>query len=373
MKKILHIPNFYHPHIGGIEDVCYQMVGGLQGAFNQKVICFNDEKNTTLDVVGGVEVVRCGVWKKIFSQSISFKYFSELKKLLNQFNPDFIHLHLPNPLVSLLVLNLIPKGTKLIIHWHSDIIEPKQQPVYLFYKYFEKKLLSRADTIIVTSPNYLEYSKPLSKFKNKTVVIQNTINTTKLIKQEGDDLEIKRIQDAYNKKIIFAFGRHVTYKGYEYLVKSLDYVKEDCVVVLAGQGKLTNKLKKLAHDKRVKIDFIGRITDTQLRQYFYASTVFAFPSITKNEAFGLGLAEAQFCGLPALTFTIKGSGVNWVCIHNETGLEAENRNVLGYASNIDKLLGDSGLRTTLGSNAKKRVEDMFVWSKVIEKVVALYQ
>ena len=48
-----------------------------------------------------------------------------------------------------------------------------------------------------------------------------------------------------------------------------------------------------------------------------------FPSITKNEAFGVVLAEAMYCYTPAITFTIEGSGVNWVNLHQVTGLEME--------------------------------------------------
>lgn len=372
MKKILHIPNFYHPHIGGIEDVCQQIVVGLQNDFDQKIICFNDTKKTEIDFVDGVEVIRCGVWKKFFSQAISFGYYSALRKVISSFKPDFIHIHLPNPFVSMLLLCVIPKDTKLIIHWHSDITEPKQQVFYLFYKHFENNILARAHSIVATSPNYTEYSTPLSNFKNKTVVIQNTINTKKLIKKDGDELVVSKIKTKYNKKIIFTFGRHVEYKGYEYLLRAADYLNEDCVIVLAGQGKLTKKLKNLASGKKVLIDFVGRVNDDQLRQYLFASDIFAFPSITKNEAFGLGLAEAQFCGLPGVTFTIAGSGVNWVCLHTVTGLEAENKNIIQYAKNIDILLRDDGLRKTLGRQAKERVMDMFCWDVVVDKIKTIY-
>lgn len=374
MKKILHIPNYYPPHVGGIEDVCYQIVTGLKGSFDQKVICFNDKKNTEIGEYEGVEIIRSGVWKKIFSQSISFKYYKELKRVIEEYNPDFIHLHLPNPFVSILLMKLLPENTKLILHWHSDIIELKQQLIYFFYRYFEKKILKRAYKIITTSPNYLEHSKPLRNFKNKGVVIANSIDYKKLLKKEDDDEEIRKIKEKYNnKKIIFAFGRHVKYKGYEYLIDAAPFISSEAVLVIAGKGELTDKLKERAKDKEKEIYFSGRISDDELRWYLYASDIFAFPSITKNEAFGLALAEALYTGLPAVTFTIQGSGVNWVSINEETGLEAKNRDSKGYAENINRLLGDDELRFTLGQNARQRVEDTFVWDKIQDKVFDLYR
>lgn len=41
----------------------------------------------------------------------------------------------------------------------------------------------------------------------------------------------------------------------------------------------------------------------------------------------LALAEAMYYEKPAVTFTIPGSGVNYVCLNSENGIEVENRNV----------------------------------------------
>ena len=48
MKKILHIPNYYKPHIGGIEQTCHDIVEALAGEYEQKVICFSEDKNTKI-------------------------------------------------------------------------------------------------------------------------------------------------------------------------------------------------------------------------------------------------------------------------------------------------------------------------------------
>ena len=85
--------------------------------------------------------------------------------------------------------------------------------------------------------------------------------------------------------------------------------------------------------------FVGRLSDEDLKLYHYAAFVFAFPSITKNEAFGVALAEAMYCGTPAVTFTIPGSGVNWVPPNGETGIEVPNGDDKAYAKAIDTLLG----------------------------------
>jgi Glycosyltransferase len=367
--KVLHIPNYYPPHIGGIEDVCYNVVTAMPD-YNHRVMCFHDQKATCKDEVEGVPVVRAGVVKKLFSQSISFSYYKELKKLFKEFNPDIVHFHTPNPLGSVYLLSLLPKKTKLIIHWHSDIIE--QDLLYTFYRPIEKKLLKRADKILMTSPTYLTGSPALNPWKDKLDVIPNTINTAKLDKQDGDDAGIARIKQLYpGKKIIFTFGRHVPYKGLRYLIEAAPLLNDDAVVVIAGKGPLTGKLKEMAAPVP-NVHFIGRVSNDDLRYYLHASDIFAFPSITRNEAFGLALAEAMYCGLPAVTYTIAHSGVNYVSIDKETGIEVENRNVQQLADAFNKLLDDEELREELSSNAVQRVNENFVNEAIKGKLDTIY-
>ena len=45
----------------------------------------------------------------------------------------------------------------------------------------------------------------------------------------------------------------------------------------------------------------------------------------------------MYCQLPAITFTIDGSGVNWVSLNSETGIEVSNSNALEFGNAIEKL------------------------------------
>ncbi|MDR1764359.1 MAG: glycosyltransferase [Dysgonamonadaceae bacterium] len=368
MKKILHISNYYPPHIGGIEDVCHSIVAGMSG-YEHCVICFNDKPFTERGLYEGVEVVRCGVWKKLFSQSISFSFFRELRNILRDFKPDIVHFHTPNPLSSVYLLALLPKNAKLIVHWHSDIVA--QGLLHFFYAPFEACLLNRADKILITSPTYLSGSKPLRKYHSKITVIPNTVDAKKLDKRPEDAQNISKIKELCgNRKIVFTFGRHVPYKGLQYLVDSLGALSKDAVVVIAGVGALTGKLK--AGSSIYPVLFPGRLSEEDLRAWLYAADVFAFPSVTRNEAFGIALAEAMYCGLPAVTFTIPDSGVNWVCIDGEDCIESENGNSSALAAAINRLLDDDELRLRLGKNASERVRQNFVIESITGELRKIY-
>ena len=370
-KKILHIPNYYPPHIGGIEDVCRSIVTVLP-EFEHQVICFHDQKQTLKEIVEGILVTRCGVWEKLFSQSVSFSFYKELKKAIKTFDPDMVHFHTPNPLSSVYLLLLLPKKTELIVHWHSDIIE--QDFLYGFYRPIENRLLKRANKIVATAPTYLSGSKPLQSRPDTIRIIPNTVNESKLQKQNEDEKAIAEIKQLYDgKKIIFTFGRHVPYKGLKYLIEAAPLISdEEAVIVIAGEGPLSNSLKESAKNLP-NIYFIGRLEENILRGYLYAADIFVFPSITRNEAFGIALAEAMYCGLPAVTFTIPNSGVNWLCPDKETGLEAENGNVQLFAGAINTLLKDDILRRRLGANAHNRIKEFFVSEAIKGSLLDLYE
>lgn len=353
--RILHISKYYHPYLGGVENICKYLVERMP-QHKMAVVCFNDKCKDIIDEVNGIKVYRVATWINIARQALSLSYFPMLHKAIKEFQPDVIHFHWANPYPAAVLLTMIPKQIKLIVHWHMDII--KQARIYPLIKPFEKALLKRANLIVVTSPQYRDASLPLQPFKNKVRILPNAIDEDNFILQHGDQDKIDTIKKKYkNKKIVFFIGRHIQYKGLPYLIEAEKHVHSDCVFIIAGAGPLTAELKKQCNSKRVH--FVGRLNDDELRWHHYAASVFAFPSITKNEAFGVALAEAMYCGTPAVTFTIPGSGVNWVSPNDETGIEVKNGDAIAYAAAIDKLLNNDELNLKYSQTGMKRVKENF--------------
>lgn len=163
-EKVLHISKYYYPYLGGTESVCQDIVEGLK-EYDNRVICFNDSNQTICSEINGIQVLRIGCFMKVASQSFSFLYYSYLKRNIQSWQPDIIHFHHPNPFVAFLLIRLIPASTKLIVHWHLDIT--KQKYIYPLVRGNERKLLERADSIIVTSSKYRDASLPLKPFYRK--------------------------------------------------------------------------------------------------------------------------------------------------------------------------------------------------------------
>ncbi len=383
MIKVLQIVNYFYPKIGGIEQVAKDISEVLlkhNEMYEQKIICFNEDaqndgivckRNKTVhDMVNGVEVIRCGCFTKMFSQSMSFIFGSELKKVMDEFKPDIVFFHYPNPFQAKFLLRYKKRNFKLIVYWHLDITRQKILGKLFHFQTFA--LLNRADKVVATSYTYIKGSPYLSKFENKCTVIPCCINPKVADENVDNVAKVNEIKSKYeNKTICFALGRHIPYKGFDFLIQASRYLDDGFKILIGGKGPLTNKLINKAENDR-KIEFLGRVSDGDLPAYYKACDIFCFPSITKNEAFGIALAEAMYFGKPAVTFTIPGSGVNYVSLDGVTGIECPNRDVKAYAEALRKLADNQELRDEYGKNARDRVIENFMFDKFEKNICALF-
>ena len=367
MKRILHISKYYYPFSGGTEQIARDCVNALKDEYEQKVIAFNDGKDDVNDYVDDIEVIRCGCFAKISAQSLSISYKKRLHNVIKTFKPDIVIFHYPNPFVAHFILKELKNNNiKFILYWHLDIV--RQKLLRVFFKPQNRKLLKRADKVIATSPNYIEGSEWLQSVKEKCVVIPNCINEERMkITPEIEEKAQKIRKENEDKTICVAVGRHTEYKGFTYLIQASKLLDDKFKIFITGTGELTENLKKEAANDS-KITFTGRIEDEDLKAYILACDIFCFPSITKNEAFGVALAEAMYYGKPAVTFNIPGSGVNYVSLNGVTGIEVENRNVEAYANAIRNVSTNKELKVKYGQAGRKRVMNIFLSSQFCENI-----
>ncbi len=372
--RILHISKYYFPYMGGVENICKYLVERMPQHVIS-VVCFNSRRKNAVDEVNGHRVYRAGTFINIARQALSFSYRSGLQWAILVEKPDVIHFHWANPFPAVLLRMVMPKDVKLVLHWHMDIV--RQWYLHWAVQLWEKWIIRRADCIVVTSPQYRDGSEPLQKVKEKIRIVPNAIDEKLLELRTGDKERIQEIRALYNgKPVVFFMGRHTKYKGLPHLIEADRYMKSDCVIVIGGNGPLTKGLKALVKKRKsARVHFVGRLSDDDLRCYLYAASVFAFPSVTKNEAFGVALAEAMYCYTPAVTFTIEGSGVNWVNLNGVTGIEVSQKGNLNqvYAEALDKLVMDTDLQKKYSMAAHKRIAENFLTRHMVDAMEKVYQ
>jgi len=375
--KVLHISKYYYPFSGGTEQIARDAVLALKevSGCEQLIFAFDHgtpkESKDSRDSVDGVDVIRCKCFAKISSQSISTTYGKRLKATIEEFKPDVVILHYPNPFGTHYLLKLLKKHPeiKLVTYWHLDIV--KQKILKLFFNGQNRKLIERSSKIIATSPNYVKGSPWLSSAPDKCVVVPNCIDENRLViddevRQKAEELKAEN----EGKIVCLGVGRHVEYKGFKHLIEASKLLDDNFVIGITGKGPLTDELKaQAAGDDKFK--FLGLVSDVELRARLMTCDIFCFPSVTKNEAFGLALAEGMYFGHPAVTFTIEGSGVNYVSINGVTGIECPNGDSKAYAEALKTLANDPELRAKYGEAARARVVENFTFEMFKKNIIDL--
>ena len=267
--KILQIGKYFYPVKGGMENYLYEITNSLKNMYDLSVLVFNIKNTTETEYVNGIKVIRAARLCNLFSTPLS----TAMLKYIKEFNGDIIHLHLPNPVASMLYLKAKSKA-KLVVSYQYDIT--KQKILGILYYPFLHMVLRKADKIIVTAENNLIYSPTLKKYATKCVVIPPGINSKKFEITEEVISQAQEIRKKYPGKIVLFVGRLTYYKGVQYLIQASK--NQDFTVLLIGSGDEEQNLRKLAKDS-LNIHFLTDIED--LRPYYYASDVFVLPSIAR--------------------------------------------------------------------------------------------
>lgn len=365
--SVLQIGRYFPPHIGGTENVMRDLTEGLnKEGIKCDVLCCNDTNKYEETELPGYKVMRTKTNWKVGSIAISFQQIMKLKSIWR--NYDIIHLHHPAPMATLAVL-LINPSCKVVVYWHSDIV--RQKILLLFFKPFQNLLLKLSSAVVATNPKYITGSNALQKYPLKTTYIP--IGISPLTPLGPADLALLKSKYA-EKKIIFSLGRLVEYKGFKYLVDAATHLPPDYLILIGGEGRLRPALQKQIAENSLedKVKLLGKLSDNELAGYYNICDLFCLPSISKNEAFGLVLAEAMSFSKPIVATNIPGSGVPWVNEHEVTGLNVEVENAVELANSIKMILSNPALARKYGEAAFRRYSDIFKKESMTNSFIKLY-
>jgi glycosyltransferase involved in cell wall biosynthesis len=313
------------------------------------------------ETVGGVPVTRIGTRLRLAYASFG----PGMAKAIRAADADVVHFHHPNPPAVLSYFAARPRG-RLVVTYHSDIV--RQRVLGPLFSPLLHRFLARADAIVASSPDYAASSPVLRRHAARVRVIPFGIDAEEL--GAVDAAEVAAVRARHGPRIVFAAGRLVYYKGFEYLVRAMRRV--DAHLLIAGDGPLLGELRRVAAeaDVEARVTLLGRVPD--LRPLYHAADVFALPSVARSEAFGIVQLEAMACGVPVVN-TALDTGVPFVSPHGVTGLTVPPADSGALAAALARLLGDSALRARMGSEGRARVAGELGAGLMARRTLALYR
>lgn len=376
--KPLHIGKFFPPPYAGVEGHVDTLLRCLSPEAQPTLLAAESPvksmRVTSKHLPYAIEVANTygRFASAMVSPGVVAKSFWHLKNGLS----NILHIHAPNPWGDFSGL-LAPKNLPIVISWHSDII--RQKKLMLLYRHVQKAVLKRVDRILLPTPMHFQGSAQLQIeelcLDKKFRIVPYGIDFS-VFDQDRKALPITEIIKNFSlhRPVLLSVGRHVSYKGYEHLLKAMSLTKSDVCLVLVGSGPLTEKLINISRQYNIqdKVLFVGSIDLDSLIEAYRCCDVFTLPSIVRAEAFGIASVEAMYCGKPTIVCDL-GNGVNFVNQHGFTSLVVPPQDAKELATAIDLLINDASLRVRMGVEAKKWVESQFNLEAMKQGMLSLYR
>ena len=271
---------------GGIGTYLESLLPYFIKSFECLLLIYPDQKECLPDCTASCQIIETDI--KTFSLKELFLFPASLKKIIN--SCDIFY----SPYCNVPCGIKIPVFTTIHDIVFLDIPELSSRAGILIRKFFYQRAINKSKAIFTVSQFSADRIKAKLKIKNKPLIV--TYNSV----PEHFSLEnpAKIVKD---NSIIYV-GNIKKHKGLSYLLEAFEICKTnglDCKLVIIGNAENfrsgdTEIAKRLSSADEEDICFTGRISDSELQDYYQKAKLLVQPSL--YEGFGMPPLEALYLG-----------------------------------------------------------------------------
>ncbi len=365
--RVLHAYKIYRPDIEGGIPAIMSTLAQDHATNGHRIICARERGCGRRVLVDGVPVHAVTSLGTKLSTPMAPGYIPAFISRARK--ADIVIHHAPFPLTDAAVVLGLPADVGLIVYWHAEIV--RYGAMLKLLSPLIRRALARADRILVSNEAIVERSAFLQPHVAKCVAVPYGIDlaywrTT----QEDDRAEIEALRRQH-PRLIVSLGRLVAYKGFDVLVKAMKDVDGHALII--GEGPLRAELSRSVAELGItdRVSFTGRLERKRIRQIMHAARIFAFPSVSEAEAFGIVQVEAMATGLPVVNTSLPTT-VPIVARHEREALTVPPCNPTAFAKALNRLLDDPSLAEELGQAGKVRAFAEYEQTVFQQRLAAIY-
>lgn len=267
----------------------------------------NEEKIFDADNVYKIDFARSP-----FRIDKHLKAFFQLKKILKNNHYDIIHTHTPvgSVITRLAARKARKSGTKVVYTSHGFHFYKGAPKKYWFIFYPVEKYCARFTDLLITI-NEEDYACAKKNFHTHVELLNGVgVDASKIDSKisESQKKQIRKEIGLKNSDFAIAYTAEFTpSKNHRFLFDSLHETLLDnpsIKIILLGKGELMSKMKTYAKELKIskQVIFLGYRSDV----YRVLQSCDLAVSPSSREGLGLGVIEAQLCGLPILIANNRG-------------------------------------------------------------------
>ncbi|MGQ0764264.1 MAG: glycosyltransferase family 4 protein [Gemmatimonadota bacterium] len=285
-----------------------------------------------------------------------------VKKALEVFKPDIIHVH--DPLApSTSMLAVIHRTAPVVATFHS----------YFARDHFEGRVYTAIAPLL----------RPVWRRVDRRIAVSEAARISVCSRMGPADVEIvpngadvEAFGDAQpadlpaGRKLLFV-GRLEPRKGFPVAVRAFALLAArypDLRLVVVGAGEQAGAVNELTPAIRSRVHMLGKVPNETLATFHRAADVFISPA-TGSESFGIVLVEAMAAALPLVASDIPG--YREVVRHNREGLLVKPSDPAALADGVARFLDDPALARQLAANGFARSQ-AFSWTRIIDRLEQVY-
>lgn len=259
----------------------------------------------------------------LFRRAIPIFLFKRILTLIKEIkNSDIVHISIPFPgmeLLGAIIARLIRRP--VITTYYADPVLSSEggsllvkMLELLYLKYSLNLTLKLSKVVVVSSEEYVKYSRILPKYYSKLFVIHQGIRDDfKRFLKKTDVLGRTFQRLNQEKKTILSISRLVPYKGMDVLLRAFHILTHNLgfrgvKIIICGEGYLRNKLEEMSKALGLSehVHFTGKISEEEKWTLLSTADIFVASSISPIECIPISLLEALAVGTPAIYTKVGG-------------------------------------------------------------------
>lgn len=313
-------------------------------------------------------------------QTFSFRGRNEnsaYKKLLDEFQPHIVHTH--RFLGEFLSSYYVNPSITYVCHGHDNMVQLERFSLktlfskqklfnYLERRHLKKTKYSQVGTaFIANSKDTLDYYQinVLDCAKNEVILLQYGFNYTKFYQATTPSnlagrklklLNVGSFQDKKNQLFCIEIAKELKLRGIDFELN------------LIGQGQNFKKVQEAITENNLQKEVVLRGLINNVKDWYAEADIYLHTAW--YEPFGLVFLEAM--ASKAVIVTLDGIGNRDLIEQGRTGYLFQNQDPMNFADQIQELVKDDALYTSIAENAQEFSKQFSIETKT-DELISYYQ